>query len=105
MLGLPANSFMNQEPGTNAEIRQFCSEKYAVSFPMFAKISVNGDDKAPLYLFLTDKKRNPAAGGVIKWNFTKFLMDRNGNVVDRFGPLTSPSSPSVVRAIEKALRE
>jgi glutathione peroxidase len=88
--GFPANNFMSQEPGTDAEIKTFCSTKYNVSFPMFSKISVKGDDKAPLYQFLTDTAANPATGGEIKWNFTKFLVDRNGKVVQRFEPNVTP---------------
>jgi len=88
--GFPANNFMSQEPGTDAEIKTFCSTKYNVSFPMFSKISVKGDDKAPLYQFLTDATANPATGGEIQWNFTKFLVDRNGKVIQRFEPNVTP---------------
>jgi len=100
--GFPANNFMGQEPGTNEEIKTFCSTKYNVKFPLYSKISVKGDDKAPLYQFLTD----PASktGGVIKWNFTKFLVDRNGKVIARFEPAVKPDSPEVTAAIEKALK-
>src|SRR5437763_12205873 len=84
ILGFPANNFGGQEPGTNEEIKTFCSLKYNVTFPMFTKISVKGDDKAPLYQFLTAKETNPAFAGEIKWNFTKFLVDRSGKVVSRF---------------------
>jgi glutathione peroxidase len=104
ILGFPANNFGGQEPGTNEEIKTFCSSKYNVTFPMYSKISVKGDDKAPLYQFLTDKQANPATGGEIQWNFTKFLVDKNGKVVARFEPKVTPESPDVAEAIEKALR-
>jgi glutathione peroxidase len=99
ILGFPANNFGGQEPGTNEEIKTFCSSKYNVTFPMYAKISVKGDDKAPLYQFLT-----AATGGEIQWNFTKFLVDKTGKVVARFEPKVTPESPEVAEAIEKALR-
>src|ERR1035438_2322006 len=83
VLGFPANNFLWQEPGTNEEIKSFCSTKYNVTFPMYSKISVKGDDKAPLYQFLTDKGVNPNTGGEIKWNFTKFLVARDGTVISR----------------------
>ncbi|MCL5745704.1 MAG: glutathione peroxidase, partial [Acidobacteria bacterium] len=76
VLAFPANNFLWQEPGTNEEIKTFCTRKYNVTFPMFAKVSVRGRDKTPLYQYLTDKKANPATGGEIGWNFTKFLVDR-----------------------------
>src|SRR5215472_6490620 len=94
--GFPANNFGEQEPGTNEEIGAFCKSKYGVTFPMFSKISVAGSDKAPLYQFLTDKKANPATGGEIQWNFTKFLVDRNGKVIQRFEPEAEPQSSQVV---------
>jgi glutathione peroxidase len=103
IVGIPANNFMSQEPGTNAEIKTFCRNKYNVSFPMMAKISVLGEDKAPLYSFLTDKSINPQIGGDIKWNFTKFLFDRNGKPLQRFEPAVTPDSPEVTKAIESAL--
>ena len=98
ILGFPANNFGGQEPGTNEEIKTFCSSKYNVTFPMYSKISVKGDDKAPLYEFLT------ATGGEIQWNFTKFLVDKSGKVVARFESKVTPESPDVAEAIEKALR-
>jgi glutathione peroxidase len=103
IVGIPANNFAAQEPGTNAEIKTFCRNKYNVSFPMMAKVSVVGDDKAPLYVFLTDKSVNPQIGGDIKWNFTKFLFDRNGKPVERFEPAVTPDSPQVTAAVEAAL--
>jgi glutathione peroxidase len=96
--GFPANNFGGQEPGTNAEIKQFCSLKYSVKFPMYSKISVAGSDQAPLYKYLTS-----ARGGEIEWNFTKFLIDRNGNIVSRFASAVEPDSPEVIKAIEAAL--
>ena len=103
IVGIPANNFAQQEPGTNGEIKKFCSTKYNVSFPMMSKVSVLGDDETPLYRFLTDKAANPQIGGDIKWNFTKFLFDRSGNPVARFEPATTPDSPEVQAAIESAL--
>ena len=104
VLGFPANNFLWQEPGTNEEIKAFCSTKYRVTFPMFAKVSVKGGNQAPLYQFLTDKKANPSTGGAVGWNFTKFLADRNGKVIARFGSKVAPESPELVNAIEAALR-
>jgi glutathione peroxidase len=104
IVGFPANNFMAQEPGTNEEIKTFCSTKYNVKFPLYAKISVKGEDKAPLYQFLTDAGANPKTGGEIKWNFTKFLVDRDGKVVARFESAVKPDSPDVIAAIEKALK-
>jgi glutathione peroxidase len=104
IVGFPANNFMAQEPGTNEEIKTFCSTRYNVKFPLYSKISVKGDDKAPLYQFLTDQAANPRTGGEIKWNFTKFLVDRNGKVVARFESPVKPESPEVTSAIEKALK-
>jgi glutathione peroxidase len=104
IVGFPANNFMAQEPGTNEEIKTFCSTKYNVKFPLYAKISVKGEDKAPLYQFLTDAGANPKTGGEIKWNFTKFLVDRDGKVVARFESAVKPDSPEVTTAIEKALK-
>ena len=104
ILGFPANNFGGQEPGTNEEIKTFCSSKYQVTFPMFSKVSVKGADSTPLYQFLTDKQSNPATAGEIKWNFTKFLVDRNGKVIARFEPAITPESADVTGAIEKALK-
>jgi glutathione peroxidase len=104
ILGFPANNFGAQEPGTNAEIKTFCSTKYSVKFPLYAKVSVKGGDQAPLYKFLTSKESNPSVAGDIKWNFTKFLVDRNGKVVQRFEPDITPDSPEVITAIEKLLK-
>jgi glutathione peroxidase len=101
--GFPANNFLSQEPGTDQEIKTFCSTRYNVSFPLFSKISVTGDDQAPLYQFLTDKQANPSTGGEIQWNFTKFLVDRNGKVIQRFEPAVTPEQMEA--AIQKALKQ
>jgi len=103
IVGIPANNFGSQEPGTNEEIKTFCNTKYNVTFPMMAKVSVKGDDITPLYQFLTDKMANPETGGEIKWNFTKFLVGPDGRVITRFEPKVTPDSPEVTGAIEKAL--
>lgn len=103
IVGIPANNFGFQEPGTNEEIKKFCSNKYNVTFPMMSKISVKGEDKAPLYEFLTDKDANPKIGGEIQWNFTKFLFDRKGQPVARFESAVTPDSPQVTAAVESAL--
>jgi glutathione peroxidase len=103
ILGFPANNFMAQEPGTDEEIKTFCSTKYSVTFPIFSKISVKGDDIHPLYKFLTSKETNPEFGGDIKWNFSKFLLDKNGKIIARFEPKVTPESDTVIQAIEKAL--
>ena len=103
IVGIPANNFAAQEPGTNEEIKTFCRNRYNVSFPMMSKVSVKGEDKTPLYAFLTDKSVNPQIGGEIKWNFTKFLFDRSGKPVARFEPNVTPDSPQVTSAIEAAL--
>ena len=104
VLGFPANNFLWQEPGTNEAIKAFCSTKYHVTFPMFAKVSVKGADTTPLYQFLTDKKANPSTGGAIGWNFTKFLADRNGKVIARFASKVAPESAELINAIEAALK-
>ena len=103
ILGFPANNFLSQEPGTEAEIKEFCSSKYKVTFPMFAKISVKGTDQHPFYTFLTNKESDPGFDGDITWNFNKFLTDRNGKVIARFDSADTPQSEKVTAAIEKAL--
>jgi glutathione peroxidase len=103
ILGFPANNFGAQEPGTNQEIKTFCTRKYSVTFPMYAKISVKGSDQAPLYAYLT-KDTGPGMTGDIKWNFTKFLVDKNGKVVQRFESAVTPDSKEVTEAIEKQLK-
>jgi len=98
VVGFPANNFGQQEPGSNAEIKEFCERTYHVKFPMYAKISVLGADKAPLYQYLT-----ATMGGEIQWNFTKFLIGRDGKVITRFEPDATPESAEMREAIEKAL--
>ena len=104
IVGFPANNFGAQEPGTNDEIKTFCSRKYSVTFPLYSKVSVKGDDQTPLYQYLT-KQTAPPIAGEIKWNFTKFLVDKNGHVVQRFEPAVTPDSPEVVSAVEKLLKQ
>jgi glutathione peroxidase len=104
ILGFPANNFGGQEPGTNQEIKTFCSTKYSVTFPIYSKVSVKGADQTPLYQYLT-KQADPTHSGDIKWNFTKFLVDRQGKVIERFEPATKPDSPEVVSAVEKLLKQ
>ncbi len=103
VLGFPANNFGGQEPGTEKEIKEFCESKYKVTFPMFAKISVKGEDQDPLYSYLTSKEINPEFGGDITWNFNKFLIDRKGKIVARFSSKDKPDSEVVTEAIEKYL--
>src|SRR5580693_1719538 len=103
IVGFPANNFGAQEPGTNEEIKTFCSRKYNVTFPMYAKISVKGADQAPLYAYLT-KETGKGIAGEIQWNFTKFLVDKDGNVVRRFEPAITPDSKEMTEAIEKQLK-
>jgi glutathione peroxidase len=101
--GVPANNFGGQEPGSNQEIKTFCTANYNVTFPMMSKVSVKGRDITPLYKFLTDKQANPKTGGEIEWNFTKFLVGPDGRVIARFDSAIAPDSAEVVSAIEKAL--
>ncbi len=105
VLGFPANNFGGQEPGTETEIKEFCESKYKVTFPMFAKISVKGEDQHPLYNFLTAKETNPKFAGDISWNFNKFLVNRKGEVVARFSSKDKPDGETVTQAIEKYLKE
>lgn len=105
ILGFPANNFGAQEPGTETEIKEFCTLKYHVSFPMFSKISVKGEDQHPLYAYLTGKETDPQFAGDITWNFNKFLVDRKGNIVARFSSKDTPESETVTAAIEKYLAE
>ena len=103
VLGFPANNFMGQEPGAEAEIKSFCTLKYGVTFPMFAKISVKGKTIHPLYAFLTSKERHPETGGAVTWNFNKFLIGRDGAVLGHYGSRTEPDDGELMEAIEKAL--
>lgn len=105
ILGFPANNFGKQEPGSDEEIATFCQKNYGVEFDMFSKISVKGDDQAPLYNFLTSKETNPKFAGKIGWNFEKFLINRDGQVVARFSPRTKPNDKKVIQAIQDALAE
>lgn len=102
VLGFPSNDFGGQEPGTNEEIMEFCSLNFGVTFPMFDKVKVKGKDQHPLYAALTGPE-SPHPGSV-KWNFGKFLVDRQGNIVARFGSMTSPSSKKLVAAVDEALK-
>jgi len=100
VVGVPANNFGGQEPGSNQEIAEFCKRTYDVTFPMMAKVSVKGEDMHPLYRYLTAAK-----GGDIRWNFTKFLVGKDGRVLERFEPKVEPTAPEVVAAIERALAQ
>jgi glutathione peroxidase len=97
ILGFPANNFGGQEPGAEAEIKQFCSRNYSVQFPLYSKISVKGDDQAGLYKYLTKE------AGEVKWNFTKFLVDPDGRVIKKFDSAVEPMSDELTAAVEKAL--
>lgn len=103
ILGFPANEFGKQEPGTDTEIADFCKENYGVKFDMFSKVVVKGEGQCPLYKFLTSKETDPKYPGDIKWNFEKFLIGRDGQIVKRFEPKVTPESPEVVSAIEAEL--
>lgn len=103
VLGFPANDFLKQEPGSDDEIASFCKINYGVTFPMFSKISVKGDNQHPLYTFLTSRKSNPDFSGKISWNFNKFLVSKNGVVINRFGSRTKPDNKDLIQAIEDAL--
>lgn len=98
IVGVPANNFGGQEPATNEEIKTFCTRNYNVSFPMMSKVSVKGDDITPLYGYLTAQ-----TGGDVKWNFTKFLVGKDGRVIERFESKVTPDSPELTAAVEKAL--
>jgi glutathione peroxidase len=104
ILGIPSDDFGQGEPGTDREIRQFCKRNYDVTFPMSSKVSVAGNNPLPLYEYLTDKGKNPKTGGAIQWNFTKFLIGRDGTILARFEPRVAPDDPVLVNAVEKALR-
>ncbi len=103
IVGFPANNFNGQEPGTNEEIATFCSTKYDVTFPLMSKVSVKGDDKAPLYQYLTEEPTAGVHAGEIGWNFGKFLVGKDGKLIARFEPKTTPDSKDVTAAVEKAL--
>lgn len=103
VLGFPSNDFGGQEPGTDEEIAAFCEMNFGVEFPLFSRLSVKGDDKHPLFDMLTNEQ-NPDFTGEIGWNFEKFLVDRNGNLLRRFNSRTEPESEELISAIETALR-
>lgn len=103
VLGFPANNFMAQEPGSDADIKQFCSREYAVTFPMFSKISVKGKDIHPLYAFLTNKAENGVVDGAVQWNFQKYLIGKDGKVIASFKPGTKVTEAEVIKAVENAL--
>ncbi len=103
VLGFPCNQFMGQEPGTDAEVQEFCTLTYGVQFPLFSKIEVKGPGQHPLYAWLTSVDAKPEGAGDIKWNFGKFVIGKDGAVVARFAPPTAPDDPALVAAIEKAL--
>jgi glutathione peroxidase len=102
IIGFPANNFMNQEPGTAEEIREFCSENYGVTFPMMEKISVKGDDMHPIYQWLTQESKNGVEDSKVSWNFQKYLIDENGNLVKMFSPRTKPDDEEIVNWITGA---
>jgi glutathione peroxidase len=104
VLGFPANNYGGQEPGSNDEIKEFCTMRYKVTFPMFAKISVKGEDQHPLYQYLTAKESNPQFSGDVTWNFNKFLVSKSGQIIGRFGSKVEPESPELTGAIEQALK-
>ena len=101
VLGFPSNQFGQQEPGPESEIAEFCEMNYGVTFPMFSKIDVNGDGAHPLFKYLTSTKKGLLGSEAIKWNFTKFLIDNKGNVVERYAPTTKPED--LQKDIERAL--
>ena len=103
VVGFPCNQFLGQEPGTAEEIQEFCRVNYGVQFDLFGKIEVNGDGACPLYKYLTSLDTKPKGPGRIAWNFEKFLIGRNGEVVARFAPKTKPDDPEVIQAIETEL--
>jgi len=103
VLGFPCNQFGSQEPGTEGQIKTFCETRFGVTFPLFAKLDVNGAARHPLYAYLTTQATQPDGAGDIQWNFAKFLVDKSGHVVARFSPTVTPSAPELVQAIEQAL--
>ena len=103
VLGFPCNQFGGQEPGSEAQIADFCTTNYGVKFPMFSKLEVNGETRAPLYAWLTQEQTQPDGPGDVLWNFAKFLVGKDGKVVARFNPRVAPDAPELVAAIEKAL--
>jgi len=104
ILGFPANNFAGQEPGTKSEIKEFCTKNYGVTFPMFSKISVKGNDTHPLYQFLTEKEKNGVMDSIVKWNFQKYLLDKDGNLVAMIPPSQSVLSSEVQSQIDELLK-
>ena len=100
IVGFPANNFGSQEPGSNQEIAAFCQKNYGVSFPMAAKVSVKGDDKAPIFKFLTEEELNGVKNSEILWNFTKFLLDENGKLIDTFVSTTKPTDEAITKYLK-----
>ncbi|MEO8859840.1 MAG: glutathione peroxidase [Ginsengibacter sp.] len=100
IVGFPANNFGSQEPGTNDEIKAFCTKNYGVTFPMAAKVSVKGDDIAPIFKWLTNKTENGVLDADIKWNFTKFLLDEHGNLIAKFDSNVGPMSEDIVKYLK-----
>ena len=100
IVGFPANNFGGQEPGTNTEIGAFCQKNYGVTFPLAAKVSVKGDDTAPIFKYLTEKELNGVKNTTILWNFTKFLIDENGKLIDTFISTTKPTSESITKYLK-----
>lgn len=105
VLGFPCNQFGQQEPGTALDIREFCTTNYGVTFDLFEKVDVNGPDQCDLYKYLTSKETNPEFAGPVKWNFEKFLISRDGEIVARYRTGISPESPELVEAIEAELKQ
>jgi len=103
VLGFPCNQFAGQEPGSDAEVKSFCSTEYGVSFPLFSKLEVNGSGRHPLYAWLCAEQVGPEEAGDVKWNFGKFLVGKDGRLLARFSPQVEPESPELVGAVESAL--
>ena len=103
VLGFPCNQFAGQEPGSDAEVKSFCSTSYGVSFPLFSKLEVNGDGRHPLYAWLCTEEVGPEESGDVKWNFGKFLVGKDGRLLARFSPKVEPEAPELVDAVESAL--
>lgn len=104
ILAFPSNDFGQEEPDGNDALQKLAADKYKITFPLFAKVSLTGEHMSPLYQFLTDKQANATTGGPIRWNFTKFLADRDGKILQRFEPDVAPDSPELAVSIEKALK-
>ena len=103
ILAFPCNQFLEQEPGSEAEIKEFCVVEYGVRFPLFSKIEVNGEGRAPLYAWLTSSEVGPEESGDVKWNFGKFLIGRDGNIMGRFAPTVEPCSVELKTSIQAVL--